>query len=109
MQMKKFVLAGATCVVALGLTGGLAGAQGGKTVSALAQSFSPATVTIQDGQRVTWKNVEGTHTVTMRKGPFSKALSGTGTVRKTFKKEGTFRYYCIPHETVGMKGKVVVK
>ena len=66
-------------------------------------------MTIKPGQKVTWEGVEGTHTVTMRKGPFSKSLQTGGTVSKRFGAVGTFKYYCIPHESLGMTGKVVVK
>ena len=106
--MKRFLLAGATCSLAVVFSGGSAGALPAKKVDALAQTFAPKTVRIAPGQKVTWEGVEGTHTVTMRKGPFSKALQTGGTVSKRFGAVGTFKYYCIPHESLGMTGKVVV-
>jgi plastocyanin len=110
--MRRAFAATTAVVFAFGLAGGqIATAGGGKTVKALSLDFSPKRVTIQDGQKVTWKYIEGSaHTVTMKKGPFSKVLDASNpTVSKRFKKEGTFRYICIPHADFGMRGKVIVE
>lgn len=88
-------------------------------------TFSPATVTIQVGQTVTWRNTSPfPHTAT---GDASKANdpsnvelpagaqpwdSGTitsgGEFSRTFDVSGTYRYFCIPHEAQDMVGTIIV-
>jgi plastocyanin len=83
---------------------------GGSRVRASDFHFKPGTITIQKGQKVTWKWIQGRHTVTLKGGSFNKVLSSSHPKRSlTFKKRGTFRYYCRFHRSLGMKGKVVVK
>jgi plastocyanin len=63
------------------------------------------TITIQKGQKVTWKRVKGRHTVTLKNGSFDKVLSrGHPSRALRFTKRGTFRYYCRFHRSLGMKG-----
>jgi plastocyanin len=96
-------------VATLVLAGGVAQA-GGARVKGSNFSFKPRTVTIQKGQRVVWKRVNGRHTITFRKGSYDKTLNRAHPRRvRKFKRRGTFRYYCRPHRSLGMKGKVVVK
>jgi plastocyanin len=71
--------------------------------------FTPATVTVNEGDTVTWTNEGPTvHTATAEDGSFD-----TGTLRKgdsgsaTFTSAGTISYICSPHPF--MKGKVVVQ
>jgi LPXTG-motif cell wall-anchored protein len=71
--------------------------------------FSPATVTVNEGDTVTWTNDGPTvHTATAEDGSFD-----TGSLRKgesgsaTFTSAGTISYICSPHPF--MKGKVVVQ
>ena len=71
--------------------------------------FTPATVTVNEGDTVTWTNDGPTvHTATAEDGSFD-----TGTLRKgesgsaTFTQAGTIDYICTPHPN--MKGKVVVQ
>jgi len=79
-------------------------------VRATNYSFTPRTITIQKGQAVTWKRVEGRHTVTLRNGSFDKVLSRSHPRRtRRFRERGTFRYYCRFHRSLGMRGKVVVQ
>jgi plastocyanin len=96
-------------VATLALVVGAATAAGDR-VRASNYSFKPRTVTIQKGQSVTWKRVEGRHTVTLRDGSFDKVLSKSHPRRSlSFDQPGTFRYYCRFHRSLGMKGKVVVQ
>ena len=91
------------------LTVGVASA-GGNRVRASNFSFKPAKIVIQKGQRVTWKRVEGKHTVTFKGSSFDKVLSRSHPrVSKRFHRRGTFRYYCRFHRALGMKGRVVVR
>ncbi len=89
-------------------------------------TFDPATVTIAKGGTVTWKNVSSTqHTSTddpskaVNKSdaslpagaqPWDSGLLNPGqTFSHTFTVAGTYKYFCIPHETLGMLGTVNVQ
>ena len=106
--MRRVLVSLAATALVLGLAAGQA-LGGNKTVRADNFDFEAKRVTIQAGDKVTWKNVEGRHTVTLRNGSFDKTISGNERVSKKFKREGTFRYYCRFHLAQKMKGKVVVK
>jgi plastocyanin len=98
-----------TVIATLALGVGVAQAGGG-TVNASNYSFKPATITVQKGSKVTWKWVNGRHTVTFVKGSYDKILNKANPTRsRTFKNAGTFKYYCRFHRALGMKGKVVVQ
>jgi plastocyanin len=89
---------------------GVGAAQAGPSVNASNYSFKPKTITIQKGQKVTWHWVNGSHTVTFVKGSFDKSLNRANPTRtRTFKRAGTYKYYCRFHRSLGMKGKVVVQ
>jgi plastocyanin len=106
---RVLVLLAATAVLVLGLAVGQASGGSGTTVKSSNFKFAPKTVTIKKGGKVTWQNVNGTHTVTFKNGSFDKTISGHQSVSKRFKRSGTFRYVCTLHIRQGMKGKVVVK
>lgn len=76
-----------------------------KTVVMKGDYFNPKTITISKGTKVKWVNKgQAAHTTT---GPgWDKALSPGQSYAKTFKKTGTFKYYCKYHEN--MKGTVKV-
>ena len=89
-------------------------------------SFIPATITINAGEQVTWKNTSSYfHNVVNDP---ARALSrvdvsspsGAATFASTllqpgatffhvFDKPGTYRYVCVVHETGGMKGTIIVR
>jgi plastocyanin len=71
-------------------------------------AFTPATVEVQAGQEVVWKNHDpADHTVTEEGGGFdSGTLASGGTFKTTFDQPGEYRYICALHP--GMKGRVVV-
>lgn len=87
-------------------------------------SFSPNVVRVKVGDTVEWKNASPFHhTVTddparasdradaaLPRGAaaFSGDLPSGGTFRHRFTRAGTYRYFCMPHEDMGMKGTVVV-
>ena len=75
--------------------------------------FTPKTVTVRVGAVVTWRNTEGTHTVTADDGSFtSPNLAAGKTYSHKFAKAGTYPYYCQFHGSKGggdMSGVVVVK
>jgi plastocyanin len=106
-----------------GPSGGPAGASVIKMTSAL--KYDPAEIVITAGETVHWKNVSiMTHTVTAdpaiakRPGdvslppgaePFNSGRIGPGgSFDHTFSVPGTYKYFCIPHEAMGMVGTVVV-
>jgi plastocyanin len=78
--------------------------------------FEPPTITVAVGGTVTWTNGSGTyHTVTGGDtapdpaSPINGVLDAQGkTYSVTFTKAGTYQYFCQPHQSVGMKGTVVV-
>jgi halocyanin-like protein len=76
--------------------------------------FGPAAVRISPGTTVVWEwtGEGGGHNVVAEDGTFSSGqdfVSEAGyTYEYTFENEGTYRYVCVPHETLGMKGAVVV-
>ena len=82
---------------------------GGKTVSVMNNSFSPTSVSVKKGQKVTWKWTQGgvPHNVTPASGAGSKTSSKKGfTFTKTFSKAGTFKYHCTIHSNMKMTVKV---
>ena len=66
-------------------------------------SFTPAIVTINAGDTVTWRVVNGNHTSTSgtnctQDGLWNSGLMGAGqTFQRVFTTGGTFPYFCIPH------------
>jgi plastocyanin len=83
--------------------------------------FTPATVDVNVGDTVTWKNTDmGNHNVVADNGsfkgggdPVTHDPAPTGwTFTHRFNTPGTFRYYCSQHGAaggVGMAGKIIVR
>ena len=77
--------------------------------------FKPGEIDVTAGTKVTWTNKgKIIHSVTPNKGKLfgTKALSRGKKYSYTFKKPGTYAYYCTFHGNkngVGMAGKVTVK
>lgn len=73
-------------------------------------AFSPATLTVKQGTKVTWTNKDSVnHTVTSDAGPDSfdsGFLSQDQSFSFTFTKAGTYTYFCSAHPY--MRGTVVV-
>ena len=71
--------------------------------------FTPATVTVNEGDTVTWTNDGPTvHTATAEDGSFDTGILEKGeSGSATFTQAGTINYICSPHPY--MKGKVVVQ
>ncbi|MFB6077861.1 MAG: plastocyanin/azurin family copper-binding protein [Halarchaeum sp.] len=97
-------------------------------------TFEPKIAHVAAGGTVTWKNVGVVpHSVTaygdgipsdaayfasggfesesaaVKAYPEEGALGEDETYSHTFDVPGTYRYYCIPHESAGMKGTIVVE
>jgi halocyanin-like protein len=75
-------------------------------------AFSPPVVKVDTGTTVTWEwtGSGGGHTVTAKDGSFESEQTGSAghTFEQTFDSDGTYAYYCSPHEGLGMKGVVIV-
>jgi hypothetical protein len=71
--------------------------------------FTPAAITIQQGDTVTWTNEGPTaHSATASDGSFDTGIFSAGGSRsETFDEAGTFAYICTPHPN--MTGTVVVE
>lgn len=90
-----------------------------KTVGVSDFSFTPGSVTVAPGDKVTWRWDDPNHTVTSDPGQSEQFESDPGessfsvshpqgdTFSRTFSKTGTFAYHCRVHDF--MTGKVVVK
>jgi len=81
-----------------------------KTVSVKNNAFSPGTVSVHKGDKVTFKWTEGgvPHNVTPASGGAgSKTSSKKGfTYSKVFSKAGTFKYVCTIHANMKVTVKV---
>ena len=90
-----------------------------------ALTFQPSTVEIAAGETVEWRNASNiVHTVTANPAsasdssfvslppgvqPFdSGPIAAGGTFSRTFDVAGRYDYFCIPHQTMGMRGTVIV-
>jgi plastocyanin len=108
-------------------TGGSAGASGASVVVTMNDQYRyvPDTITIAKGTTVEWKNTSASpHTVTddpskaqnsadavLPSGaePWDSGLIDPGkSFTRTFTVSGDYTYFCIPHESMGMVGKIKV-
>ena len=96
--------------------------------------FVPESMTVAAGTTVVWENVGSVgHSITAYEDeipegadywasgglesesdardeyPSSGDIGGGKTYEHTFETTGTHQYFCIPHETAGMKGEIVVE
>jgi halocyanin-like protein len=75
--------------------------------------FGPAAVRVSSGTTVVWEwnGLGSTHNVVDEAGSFeSELVAEEGhTFSQTFEESGIVEYYCTPHQTMGMKGVVVVE
>lgn len=105
------------------LEGPSASAEVKMTTTDSGQHFEPHVVWVEQGGTVTWHNESGAHSATAyapaNDNPQlipdgaaawdSGMLSEQGaTFEHTFETAGVYHYYCIPHETMGMIGSVIV-
>lgn len=75
--------------------------------------FSPAAVRVSQGTEVVWEwtGQGSSHNVVHEDGEFESELTDEEghTFSHTFDSTGNFKYVCTPHESLGMKGAVVVE
>jgi plastocyanin len=80
----------------------------------LTNTFTPGTVSVFQGETVTWNNTGGFHNVKFDDGSYTQPASPQSapwTVTRTFTTPGSYRYYCQVHGGpggVGMSGIVNV-
>lgn len=76
-------------------------------------AFDPAAITVDPGTTVVWEwtGKGSTHNVADDDGSFESEMTDEAghTFSHTFDVAGTFKYKCVPHESMGMKGAVVVE
>lgn len=76
-------------------------------------AFEPAAVRIDAGTTVTWEwtGQGGSHNVKHQDGNFESEYHDQegATFEHTFEEAGTYKYLCVPHQSQGMKGVVVVE
>lgn len=75
--------------------------------------YTPAAVAVSPGSTVRWEwtGMGGAHDVVAERGDFASGAptDDKGTVfEHTFPDPGLYKYYCSPHEAVGMKGAIFV-
>ena len=71
-------------------------------------SFSPGSVTVPVGRRVTWRNSDTfVHTTTSDTGVWTSQINANGDYSRTFTTPGSFNYRCTLHP--GMTGNVTVQ
>jgi len=114
--------AGATAVAGcLGGGGGGAGVPDGDAVNMVTEGgssyyFNPVGLHVEPGTTVTFINHSGTHSSTAYDDRIpegaeawnSGTMAGDDEFEHTFEVEGTYDYFCIPHESFGMVGRIVV-
>jgi plastocyanin len=74
-------------------------------------SFSPKTLTIRKGTKVTWNWTGGLpHNVTVNTGPvkFHSRTQMRGSYSHLFTRKGTYRLVCTIHKSLGMKMTIKV-
>ena len=75
--------------------------------------YGPAAIRVSTGTTVVWEwTGQGSlHNVVAEDGAFSseQVREAGHTYSRTFEEPGTVKYYCTPHETLGMKGVVIVE
>lgn len=86
----------------------------GATVEMREFEYTPADITIEANQAVSWKNVGAAkHTVTAEKGQAidfksPTLVNGDAAFVQTFSAPGTYQYFCSIHGADKMKGTITV-
>jgi plastocyanin len=101
-------------IVAVSLSvAGVSGAANQTVMALPSNDFSPADVSVNVGEKVTWTNSGGNHNVVLDEGntQLNAPSTSSWTVERTFNAVATVRYYCEIHgdpNGVGMSGIVRV-
>ncbi|SEP15730.1 Plastocyanin [Halogranum amylolyticum] len=77
--------------------------------------FDPIGLHVEPGTTVRFEIAAGAHSATAYEnripsdaGAFDSGTISSGEFEYTFEEPGTYDYYCIPHKSVGMVGRIVV-
>lgn len=111
--MKRLAWLVALSLLMLSAFAPVAWAQGDEvTVGMEDRFFDEANITVEPGTTVTWvQRGQYGHTTTSYDGLWDSGLieGGTdGTSSYTFEEPGTYKYFCGPHEKMGMVGTVTM-
>lgn len=105
---------GAGSAVTLGLSSS-ATAEQPAVVSMHNNNFDPIGLYVEPGTTVRFEIEEGSHSATAYAdrlpadaAPFDSGVLSQGEFEHTFEVPGTYDYYCIPHKSMGMVGRIVV-
>jgi len=107
--MLKPILLAAAALLVMPAAAAFAADAAPTVISIKGMHFTPATLTVVPGTKVTWVNEdESPHTVTEQSRVFhSAALDTKDSFSYTFATPGEFAYFCTIHPM--MTGKIVVK
>lgn len=113
---RQFIGAlGAGAAASAGLPG-VARGQETPVVSMGSNSFDPIGLSVEPGTTVRFEIDDGSHSATAYADripdgaqAFDSGVISVGSFEHTFEKPGTYDYYCIPHESTGMVGRIVVR
>lgn len=107
-------LLGASTVASVGLSE-IADAQESPVISVRNNYFDPIGLYVEPGTTVRFEIEAGSHSATAYVGripsgadPFDSGVISDGGFDYTFDEPGTYDYYCIPHQSMGMVGRIVV-
>jgi plastocyanin len=111
--MKRMLALAALSLLGVLMFAPAAWAQGREvTVRMEDNFFAPANITVEPGTTVTWvQSGDNPHTTTSYDGLWDSGMiegGSEGTFSFTFEEPGTYDYFCIPHEDLGMVGSVTV-
>ena len=112
--MKRMLALAALSLLGVLMFAPAAWAQGQEEVTVRMEDnfFAPANITVEPGTTVTWvQSGDNPHTTTSYDGLWDSGMiegGSEGTFSFTFEEPGTYDYFCIPHEDLGMVGSVTV-
>ena len=69
--------------------------------------FTPSQLTVNAGDTVVWTNLGGLHTVDSTNGSLDSPPS-VSSYSVTFSQTGVYDYFCVPHQFIGMIGRITV-
>ena len=97
---------------------GISGTVGGQELPVIAMGnnyFDPIGLYVEPGTTVRFAIEAGSHSATAyedripaESSPFDSGVISAGSFDYTFDTPGTYDYYCIPHQSMGMVGRIIV-
>jgi plastocyanin len=108
-RRSRMLIAGGAAVAAMLLASAAVALAANRAVAIAGFAFSPATLTVNAGDRVTWTNSDSVaHTATASSGAFDTGSIAPGeSASVRFTQAGTYQYVCTPHPT--MTGTIRVR